>query len=630
MRKSEIRIVLAVLAAVMLLVGVLYGLQHSDLVQAERAILPSRPVAKSRESSSRAHLAAPSLALSKANVTATVSLHPPTDPLEVGQTFTVPVRISDLDTPLAAFQLDLSYDLAIIRFVGMEAGDGLRATGRSVVCPPHTQLAIGVRLACATTGDAPGVTAPGDLTVLTFVGLANGQTDLTLSAIKLPTDARPPVLVSDVTAQDATVIVGAACTSADLTVAFVTAEPAGSVDLTAQVNNTAGAQVPAGLPVAFYANGTHVGTAATTKALEAGASEVVTVTWTSDTPGDHIITIVANDDGTGTGPVPLCSAPIPVQQTVSILDVPLVESWNLMSAYVNPFTTDASVVQRPIAGQYVVIQGFDEEGAKSYYPDVPPAVNTLKDMDAEHGYWIKANAGISPTLRVVGEKFAEDRPIELNADWNLVSFLPRQPVSVTQALQSIDGQYTAVLGFEQGALSYYPHLDPSFNTLSTLKPLYGYWIRMAQPATLQYPTTGGGGLTTAEESAAVASIRQAERMAGVTPTHTWVNFYGRAYLEDGTPLPAGATVQALDADGVACGAAVVTEAGRYGLLACYGDDPTTPEDEGASPGDVLTFTINGQPATVSGEAVWTTHGDLQWVPLGSAPLWQVWLPVVWK
>jgi len=99
--------------------------------------------------------------------------------------------------------------------------------------------------------------------------------------------------------------------------------------------------------------------------------------------------------------------------------------------------------------------------------------------------------GSVATLRVVGEKFAEDQAIELAADWNLVSFLPRQPPTVQDALQSIDGQYTAVLGYDQGALSYYPDIDPSFNTLHEMEPLFGYWIKMIQAGTLQYPTTGG-------------------------------------------------------------------------------------------------------------------------------------------
>jgi hypothetical protein len=123
------------------------------------------------------------------------------------------------------------------------------------------------------------------------------------------------------------------------------------------------------------------------------------------------------------------------------------------------------------------------------------------------GYWIKTvirdqGSGIRDqsaededekeavaTLRVVGEKLAEDQPLELDAGWNLVSYLPRQPLAVTQALQSIAGQYFAVLGYDQGALSYYADLDPSFNTLRTMEPLHGYWIKMNQAGTLQYPVS---------------------------------------------------------------------------------------------------------------------------------------------
>jgi len=404
--------------------------------------------------------------------------------------------------------------------------------------------------------------------------------------------------------------------------------------------------VPAGVSVAFYANSTLIGTTATTQALNTGQSEEVTVTWDSDVPGDHIITVVADDDGTGTGQLAECSEANTVQQTVSILDVPLVESWNLMSAYVNPFTTDASVVQRPISGTYVVIQGFDVAagGAQSYYPDVPPEVNTLKEVDAEHGYWVKmkpageqgsggAEEIVSPllpstqapqlSLRVVGAKFAEDRPIELDAGWNLVSFLPRQPLTVTDALQSIDGQYFAVLGYEGGAQAYFPDIDPSFNTLQTMKPLYGYWIKMTEARTLQYPTTAG------DVQSPISNLQSPiSNAAGVTPTNTWVHFYGTARLADGTPLPVGATVQAVDPDGVLCGVATVTIEGQYGLLVCYGDDSTTPEDEGARPGDVIRLMVDGQEMAT---AIWMAHGDLVEVNLGDEAVtrpWRLYLPLV--
>ena len=434
------------------------------------------------------------------------------------------------------------------------------------------------------------------------------------------------------------------CLNPSLTATLVNVETAvgatSPVSLTAQVSNTIGGGVPDSLSVAFYADGALVGTAATSQVLTAGLSETITIPWDVVLAGDYEITIALNDDGTGAAPFDLCSEPSDAQQTLTILDVPLVESWNLMSTYVNPFNTDASVVQIPISGTYVVIQGFDGE-ARSYYPDVPPEVNTLKDMDAEHGYWIKVKraeeqGGVGegetrrhgdteikslaapPVLRVVGTKFAEDRAIEMDAGWNLVSFLPRQPVSVTQALQSIDGQYTAVLGFEQGALSYYPHLDPRLNTLTTLKPLFGYWIRMTEAGTLQYPTGGGGQILDVGYSPSlIPNIQYPTPNA----TPTWVNFYGAAHL------PVGTVVQAVDPDSVVCGAAVVTDVGIYGLLACYGDDPTTPEDEGSQPGDTIQLVVDGR---VLGTAVWTAHGDLQRVSLGPAGLWQVWLPMVWK
>jgi hypothetical protein len=276
-------------------------------------------------------------------------------------------------------------------------------------------------------------------------------------------------------------------------------------------------------------------------------------------------------------------------------------------------------------------------------------VNTLKEMDAEHGYWIKTvirdqGSGIRDqsaededeavaTLRVVGEKLAEDQPLELDAGWNLVSYLPRQSLAVQDALQRINGQYTAVLGYDQGALSYYPDIDPSFNTLRTLEPLHGYWIKMAQAGTLQYSAAGGGQVSGKEQSgfpgstiqSPIRNIRQAEQVAGATPAPTWVNFYGTAYLPDGTPLPVGTTVLAVDPNGVVCGATPVTQAGQYGLLACYGDDPMTPEDEGAQPGDTVRLIVDGQ---VLGTAVWTAHGERQWVALGATSVWKVWVPFV--
>jgi len=324
-----------------------------------------------------------------------------------------------------------------------------------------------------------------------------------------------------------------------------------------------------------------------------------------------------------------------------VQDLSLYASWNLISSFVGPFEGDVEVVQRSIAGQYAVILGF-EAGALSYYPDLPPGLNTLQTIDGEHGYWVKL-LGDPPRLhamaaqqdlpeelpsvallRLVGQGLPPDHPIELEAGWNLVSYLPEEQLAVPVALQNIDGLYTAVLGFEpdEGGVSYYPDLDPSYNTLRIMKPGYGYWIKMDQPATLQYPagTSGAAAIQTAPPRAEVdereaPSSQAAQTLRAVTPTNTWVNFYGPACDSDAVSLPQGATVVAVDPEGVVCGAVPVGTRGQYGLLPCYGDDSTTLADEGAEVGDVIRLVVEG---TELGQGTWTGHGERQLVPLGAA------------
>ncbi len=123
-----------------------------------------------------------------------------------------------------------------------------------------------------------------------------------------------------------------------------------------------------------------------------------------------------------------------------------------------------------------------------------------------------------------------------------------------------------------------------------MEPGHGYWISTTTTVTLQYSTT----LTTA-----TAVVSSSVPSPNVSPTNQWVTFYSTNSTFQGNPAPEGAVV-AVFADGVQCGEFTVgATAGRYGLMPCYRDDPTTPTvDEGAEPGDVLTFAINGVPGLV--------------------------------
>ncbi len=77
------------------------------------------------------------------------------------------------------------------------------------------------------------------------------------------------------------------------------------------------------------------------------------------------------------------------------------------------------------------------------------------------------------------------RQIPLRTGWNLISFnvLPSNNDVVT-VLAAIAGLYTVVLSYDDGGLSYYPQLPSTMNSLRTLDPFHGYWIRMNAPAML--------------------------------------------------------------------------------------------------------------------------------------------------
>lgn len=132
------------------------------------------------------------------------------------------------------------------------------------------------------------------------------------------------------------------------------------------------------------------------------------------------------------------------------------------------------------------------------------------------------------------------------------------------------------------------------------------------------PGRGGEQALAAEPIAAVADWGDSSGLPGqIRPTTQWVNFYGLESKFGKALLPVGAVITAHDPQGVLCGEFSVTQAGRYGLMPVYGDDPSTAVDEGAMPGDAIEFRVNGVRARTTGpdKPVWTAFGDLKQVEL---------------
>ncbi len=440
------------------------------------------------------------------------------------------------------------------------------------------------------------------------------------------------------------------CANAAPVVTRLTAEPAAgaprSLALTALLYNAGPDPLPAGTRIALAEGGRSLGEAATTAPLGSGEAQALSVLWAPEEARRYDLTVAALAPAAGAPAAPLCEMAAPAQFTLWVRDLPLYAGLNLVGPPLRLPNDDVQVAQRGIAGDYAVLIGYD--GALLTYDPARPEESTLDTVAAGDGCWVRLTSAEPPTQtvhqeplaawRLAGEALTGTARLPLDAGWNLIGYLPQAARPVSLALQSIEGAYAAVLGFDRTGLSYYPDLDrgSGYNTLARLAPAAGYWISATQAITLAYalddvaPPEANPTLTeTVAYANRLQAIRLAEEAAGVRPTYAWLNLYGRVHLADGRPAPVGATVTAW-AGGAACGATVVTEAGRFGLLACYRDDATTPEVDGARRGEAIELRVDGEPAAAwalghNGRPVegapplrWTAHGD-RWEVLAGTP-----------
>ena len=287
--------------------------------------------------------------------------------------------------------------------------------------------------------------------------------------------------------------------------------------------------------------------------------------------------------------------------------------WNLFSFDVTPASTAITDVLVSLAGQYDVVLGFEGGplgGGRTYEPG--NAASDLLTMDSLHGYWIHITAATTQTLTMNFDPTYNDTEITLYEGWNLVSYLPDRTWPVTVALESIAGTYDLVQSYDGGGKTYIA-ADPQFSDLTEMSPGFAYWIHIKSgmgTQTLIYPPyyalRQAGAPQTRETAAQGVAATDF-----FTPTTEWADFYGVATLS-GHSVPRGATILAYDPDGVIAGAFIVQTPGLYGVMHVYGDDPRTPQDEGAVMSDTLTFTIADRPAVpLQGKKlVWNGRGAL--------------------
>ncbi|MCX5905541.1 MAG: hypothetical protein NTV89_19190, partial [Proteobacteria bacterium] len=82
--------------------------------------------------------------------------------------------------------------------------------------------------------------------------------------------------------------------------------------------------------------------------------------------------------------------------------------------------------------------------------------------------------------------------VALTAGWNLVGYCGTAAKALTDALQSISGQYSAVWAYVNGAWKLYDPANAGFSDLSQMEPGYGYWIKATQGCVLNFGGSAAG------------------------------------------------------------------------------------------------------------------------------------------
>ncbi len=280
-------------------------------------------------------------------------------------------------------------------------------------------------------------------------------------------------------------------------------------------------------------------------------------------------------------------------------DIILYPDWNLISFPLVPETSTMPEIFDGIPVIYVVAY-YSGEGYKTWGASRPSWANSLLNLDGLHGYWIRLDSDEESTWTITGNPITVTTPIPLYSGWNLISYLPLYEDIISHSLASLGSLYSSVIMYiaESGGYRTWGRDRPSWaNSLNSLAPQFGYWVRLDSARTLVYPSGGYSLPKSIFSQYDPSSQEQRDPSLG--------NFLGPPeYCEFWAYQPGvflqGDRIQAYDTDGIMCGDTVAVINGGF-IINVAGDDPDTENiDEGAVTGEEIRFTVNGDSTVVIG------------------------------
>jgi len=265
--------------------------------------------------------------------------------------------------------------------------------------------------------------------------------------------------------------------------------------------------------------------------------------------------------------------------------------WNMVSVNLQPDPDDIRVLMRELVEADLLLLMKDGQG-RFYSPEFDFC--NIPGWNVADGYQMKMDDAGEVTL--AGITVMADDAIPLTDGWNLISYYPRTPVDAIIAFSGIVDQL--LMAKDGWGRFYNPEWD--FSNMGDLQELRGYQVKVTEDMELVYRLQ-------AEDDEFVMNVFDRQGKLPLQP----LTGNNMSLLVKGGRIQDGEI--GVYANGELVGSGVL-EDGNCGI-AIWGDDPTTPEIDGAIEGGSLELSVfdeNGshpvQFETLAGDGLYRIDG----------------------
>ncbi|MBP2144932.1 parallel beta-helix repeat protein [Methanofollis sp. W23] len=257
-------------------------------------------------------------------------------------------------------------------------------------------------------------------------------------------------------------------------------DPGVNATVTARVENSGGKDADA-FAVVFAVDGAKAGTE-TVARLAAGDHADVSFVWRPAAEGVYELSVIADPDGA----VEEADEENNIFRRVVVVGaggdesdtLTLIPGWNFVS-----------VPKRlaPGADTMAVFEAVDCAGHSIFGYAQPDGWRVLKSDDrlgVLDGIWIYAKESTAVGL-TYNPDLRQVPPVKhLAPGWNAIGFSDTVPAPVEETLQSVDGAWSSLVGFDRIRQEYRPAVTAGSNRIQHMGPKEGYWIFMSEKGDL--------------------------------------------------------------------------------------------------------------------------------------------------